>query len=233
MDDNPHMNDDLKERLKQVIERKGLSWDAASKQAGMERSYFSKLFDGAIGNPRLDTIQKIARNLDVSPDWLVNGVESAPLIDVRSHGPGSHPPAPRPDDMPNNIPVMGTAAGNHTRGAFKLGGDPVDYARRPPALVGAKDVYALYVEGESMVPQFWPADLVFVHPHKPVRVNDPVVVQTSYNEGEIEGTIGIYLRRDEQWVTIAKHNPKAEVKIRRGNDLKVHKILTNNELFGI
>lgn len=233
MDDNPRMADDLKDRIRQALERKHLSPEAASKQAGMERSYLSKLLDDSIGSPRVDTIRKIATALEVSADWLVNGVESVPIIDVRAAAPGSHPPLPVRDEMANDIPVMGTAAGNHTRGAFKIGGDAIDYVRRPPGLIGAKGIYALYIEGESMVPQFNPADLVFVSEHRPVRVNDPVIVQTSYTEGEIEGSIGIYLRRDEQWVTIGKHNPKAEVKIRRGNHTLVHKVLTNNELFGL
>lgn len=233
MDDNPHMSDDLKERLKQVIERKGLSWDAASREAGMERSYFSKLFDGKIGNPRIDTLHKIAAKLDVSPDWLVNGVESAPIVDVRSGPPGAVPLVPHRDDMPNDVPVRGTAAGSHTKGSFSLYADIIDYVRRPPALAGARDVYALYVEGESMIPQYAPGEVIFVHPRKPVRIGDPVVVQVSYRDGEFEGTIGIYRRPHTDWIVIGKHNPVAEVQIKRGNETQVHRILTMNELFGI
>jgi transcriptional regulator with XRE-family HTH domain len=233
MDDNPRMKEDLKERLRQVIERKKLSMQEASLQAGLERSYLSKLFDGSIGSPTVKTIQKLADGLEVTSDWLVNGIEAAPIMDARDRGPDNASVLPYRDEMPNDVPVRGTAAGSHVKGAFQVTNDIIDYVRRPPALMGARDIYALYVEGESMAPEFHPAQIIFIHPNKPVRVGDAVVVNTSYHDGEYEGTIGIYRRRDEHWIVIGKHNPPAEVKIRRGNDTKVHKILTLNELFGI
>jgi SOS-response transcriptional repressor LexA len=228
------MADDLNSRLKQVIENKGLSLDAASRQAGMERSYFSKLFDGAIGHPRIDTVRKIAQGLGVSPDWLMNGVgDLPPPVDVRNHGPGSTPLMPHRDEMPNDMPVMGTAAGNHLRGAFKLGSDAVDYVRRPPALMRNKDAYALYVEGSSMEPQFFSGDLIFVNPNRPARLGDVVVIQLIDDDGGVEGTLGIFKKRTETSVVIGKRNPAADVEIKRTARMEIHKVLSNNELFGI
>jgi SOS-response transcriptional repressor LexA len=227
------MANDLNDRLKQVIEKQGLSLDAASRQAGMERSYFSKLFDGAIGHPRVDTVRKIAQAFGVSAEWLMNGGDLPPPVDVRNYGPGSTPPVPRRDEMPNDVPVMGTAAGNHLRGAFKLGSDPVDWVRRPPALTRNKDAYALYVEGTSMEPQYFSGDLIFVNPNRPARIGDIVVVQVADSEDGVEGTLGIYKKRTETAVVIGKRNPVADVEIKRNGRMEIHKVLSNNELYGI
>lgn len=227
-------------KLTKLIEDAGISVLEAERRCGLANGTLRKLLKTEGQQPTGKTLAAIAKGFGVPAAWLLDTTSldlPVPLAtavpDVRNYGPGSTPPFPSRDDMANDIPVRGTAAGSHTRGAFQLTTDVIDYVRRPPALIGARDIYALYVEGESMAPQYSPGDIIFVNPNKPVRVGDPVVVQTSYVDGEYEGTIGLYLRRDETWITIGKHNPQAEVKIRRGNSTVVHKVLTNNEIFGI
>lgn len=229
-----------KDKLLKLIADAGISVLEAERRCGLANGTLRKLITTEGQEPTNKTLTAIAKGFGVPASWLLDTASmelpsagSAVANDARNHGPGSAPPFPYRDLMANDIPVRGTAAGSHLRGAFQLTTDIIDVVRRPPGLVGARDIYALYIEGESMVPQYWPADLVFVSPHKPVRVGDAVIVQTSYNEGEFEGTIGIYRRRDEESVTIGKHNPAAEIKIKRGNHTLVHKVLTNNELFGI
>ncbi|RVJ00729.1 S24 family peptidase, partial [Sinorhizobium medicae] len=103
--------------------------------------------------------------------------------------------------------------------------------------MGTKDIYSLYVEGSSMEPQYWQGDLVYVHPHKPARSGDAVVVQCRIGEEEIEGTveatIGLYVRRTGEALIIRKHNPPAEIEIKNEAIISYHKVLTMNELFGI
>jgi phage repressor protein C with HTH and peptisase S24 domain len=136
--------------------------------------------------------------------------------------------------MPLDVPVMGTAAGSHLRGAFQFEGGIVDYVRRPPALVGAKEIYGLYVEGSSMEPQYFPGDLIYVHPHRPPRTGDIVVVQCRNGEhAQGEATLGIYRRKTEKAFVIGKRNPPAEIEIAREHVTSVHRVLTVNELFGV
>ena len=101
-------------------------------------------------------------------------------------------------------------------------------------MAGARDVYALYVEGSSMEPQFSQGDLIFVHPHRPPRIGDAIVVQTPVNhDDEIEATIGIFRKLTEKHIIIAKHNPPAEVQILRNGRTAWHKIMTSNDLYGV
>lgn len=227
--DNPHMENKVLEIIKQAIDEHGLTPEDAAKRSGLERSYFRKLFERGT-TPKLDTMRKISAGLDIPLERLSGGLAQADTVgDDRQtlRVPSRH-------EMPNDVPVLGTAAGSHLRGAFQLTTDPVDFVRRPPALMGARDIYSLYVEGESMIPQFWPADLLFISPHKPVKVGDPVVVQSQLNgNGAVEATIGIFLRRSTDWIVIQKHNPRAEVEIARTTLVSMHKVLTMNELFGV
>ena len=74
-------------------------------------------------------------------------------------------------------------------GAFQLESGPIDYVARPVALLEARDIYAIYVEGTSMEPEHRPGDLRFVHPHKPARFGDSVIVQMqSEDMGPITAT---------------------------------------------
>ena len=99
--------------------------------------------------------------------------------------------------------------------------------------MGARDIYALYVEGSSMEPQYFPGDLVYVHPHKPPRLGDVIVVQSAITDVEVEATLGVYVKRTEQHLTILKRNPVAEVQLKREAIRAIHKVLTVNELFGV
>lgn len=238
----------LHERIRQRIEELGLSEEAASLLVGTDRSYFRKLFERPNSHPRIDTLQRIATALNTDVSWLTVGATAlsgsdtenllGPNFSAYSRGDGqaaeTAPALPARADMPLDIPVMGTAAGSHLRGAFQFEGGIVDYVRRPPALVGAREIYGLYVEGSSMEPQYFPGDLIYVHPHRPPRVGDIVVVQCRNGEhAQGEATLGIYRRKTEKAIVIGKRNPVAEIEVAREHVTAVHRVLSINELFGV
>lgn len=241
----------LHDRIRQRINELGLSEEAASLLVGTDRSYFRKLFERPNSHPRIDTLQRIATALETDVSWLTSGATPISLADtenllgpiVSAHsrnaardgsGADRTPALPARAEMPLDVPVMGTAAGSHLRGAFQFEGGIVDYVRRPPALVGAKEIYGLYVEGSSMEPQYFPGDLIYVHPHRPARVGDIVVLQCKNGEHAVgEATLGIYRRKTEKAVVIGKRNPAAEIEIAREHVVAIHRVLTVNELFGV
>lgn len=136
--------------------------------------------------------------------------------------------------LPSDVPVYGTVAGSLAKGAFLFEGGVIEFVRRPPALMGSKAVYALYVEGSSMTPEHNPGDLRFIHTTRPPRVGDSVAVQVqSSPEGDVEGYIGHFVRKTPTSLIIGKLNPRAEVAIKLDYVKAVHKVLTVNELFGV
>ncbi len=227
------MNKTLIDRLNLLLREKDMSPQRLSIEATGARETVRKILDGTSKNPRIDTIIKIAAVLDVSPQFLMGDDEASPKATPGSRQ-KSAPELPARQDMPLDVPVMGTAAGSHLKGAFELGSGVVDYVRRPPTLAGSRDVYALYVEGSSMEPQYFQGDLIYVHPHKPPRTGDIVVVQCKNADHEpTEATLGIFRKKNGHAVTIGKRNPIADIDINVETVKSIHKVLSVNELFGV
>lgn len=134
-----------------------------------------------------------------------------------------------------DVDVMGGAAASDLgRGSFKFSMDPIDRVARPAGLIGAKGVYAVYVENDSMFPKYDPGELVYVSKHRPPAPGDVVVIQNpSEEEQEFSGFIKILVRRTADWIETRQLNPPGPVKFRNRKDLIIHRVYTNNELYGV
>ncbi len=62
----------LSTNLKKLREKKGLSQDRLAKLADIANNTIIKIEQGANVNPRLDTLKKIAKALEVSVDNLIS-----------------------------------------------------------------------------------------------------------------------------------------------------------------
>ncbi|SNY94098.1 Peptidase S24-like [Cohaesibacter sp. ES.047] len=143
---------------------------------------------------------------------------------------------------PMDIEVRGTAMGGLI-GAMQITSETVEFVRRPPSLMTAKNAFAIYVRGDSMVPQHNPGELRFVHPDRPAAPGDSVIIET-YNPAtkEKEAFIKIFQRRDGNRIICKQHNPEATIEyiIPDGPApektdkyaVNVWKVLTMNELLG-
>lgn len=230
------MNKILIERLNQLLKASEMAPQRLSVEATGAKDTVRKILDGTTKNPRIDTIIKLAAVLKVSPQYLLGDDEDTKAVagGQTDGGEVKAPTMPARQEMPLDVPVLGTAAGSHLRGAFEFEGGVVDYVRRPPALTGSRDIYALFVEGTSMEPQYFAGDLIYVSPHKPPRTGDIVVVQCKNAANEpSEATLGILRRTTEKAVVIGKRNPVADIDINRETVKTIHKVLTTNELFGV
>lgn len=187
--------------------------------------------------PSIERIAELAKLFGVSTDAILTGTPlntALPIANKKNDVIPANVELPSRQYMPQDVPVMGTAACNADHGSFKLDSSIIDYARRPPGLLTAKDVYALYVEGDSMEPRFTAGDLVFVHPRKPVRIGDSVVVQIAKSENEpIEAMIAVLSKRTSHEVFLQKYNPNKIISFDNKNIVAIHKILQMAELFGL
>gem|GEM_PF-242085 len=245
----PHMANTIADRIRERLNTMNLTAQGASLKAGLSRDALRKLLANESQIPTGKTLTGLAQALEVSEQWILTGSNAIPdKVQDPASGSGTflhhaqrgrsevraaNVPLPTRFDMPDDVPVRGTAAGSHLKGAFQFTSDAIDYVRRPPALMGARDIYALYVEGSSMEPQYFPGDLVYVHPHKPPRVGDVIVVQAAVDDANVEATLGVYVKRTEQFLVILKRNPEAHVQLKRERVKAIHKVLTTNELFGV
>ena len=230
---------DLKERIKNSRIAAKMTQEELARAVGKTRNAVAQ-WESGLTHPRLNTLEDIAGALEVSLEWLLTGNTpnvaetektrtNSKMSDVKfTNGTLS----PR-QYMPQEVPVMGTAACNSDNGSFKLDTSIIDYVHRPPALLMTKDLYALYVEGDTMEPRFNAGDLVFVHPHKPVRIGDSVVVQIAKTIDEpIEAMIAVLAKRTSHEVVLKKYNPEKIINFDNANIVSIHKIFEMRELFG-
>lgn len=210
----------------QLLANSGQSVIAVSEAAGLNKDTLGKLVKNPNQAPSPQTLRKLASYFNVSSIWLADG--GSPATDEISAAKKS---LSNTDSIA--VPVMGTVAGSLSKGAFKFEGGAVDYVPRPPALPTARDIYALYVEGDSMEPQYFAGQIVYVSPHRPAREGDIVVVQAIYTaNGTEEASLGILRKPTEKMFVIGKRNPAANVEFPKSFVRAVHRVFTYNELFG-
>ncbi|WP_180901967.1 XRE family transcriptional regulator [Martelella soudanensis] len=226
------MSKTFAERLKGLIDNKGMSVSAASKAAGVDRATLRKLLDGTNQQPSVKTLEGLSSFFNVSRDWLMTG-----------NGDGEPPPT-QPASPPQmaavqrssrEITIKGTVSASYSQGAPSQDTGTIGTVPPPPALASISGIYALYVDGASMEPQFFSGDLIFLNPARPPRLNDCVVVITDHGTGP-QRTLGILEAEDAEFIRLHKHTregsngltitiPKKYVKAR-------HKVLSTNEMFG-
>lgn len=88
--------------------------------------------------------------------------------------------------------------------------DPIEWMYRPPELIGVKDAFGMYVMGDSMAgASLKHGTIVHVHPHKPARPGDLVVLVKASNEALIKRLV----RRTDQKVVLAQTDPEQEITV--------------------
>jgi phage repressor protein C with HTH and peptisase S24 domain len=232
------MMSDLAQRIIDRLKVVGLTANAASLQATGNISTIPNILNGRSKNPRLDTLEKIAKVLRCRVEWLATGDGSPELEAPPTTTPEvSLAPVPYPtrDNSLRDVPVLGTAAGSEIgKGAFQLSTDVVEYVMRPQGLLTVKDCYALYVEGESMSPKFEPGDLVFVNPNRKPRPGDYVIVQEpDSNRGEAQAFIKLLVTITGTTIKTRQLNPPAEISFVIRPGVIVHRVMLPNDLYGV
>jgi phage repressor protein C with HTH and peptisase S24 domain len=121
--------------------------------------------------------------------------------------------------------VLGNAAGS-ALGEFVMNGQVVDMVECPPSLEAVSDAYAVYVVGDSMEPRYYAGEIVYVHPNKPYKRNDFVVVQINVDGEEApHGFIKQFVSLSPTTLTLCQFNPKKEIEFPRKKLLSIHRIV--------
>tara|TARA_R110000868_G_scaffold8181_1_gene42136 strand:+ start:32467 stop:33258 length:792 start_codon:yes stop_codon:yes gene_type:complete len=155
-------------------------------------------------------------------------------VDYQGVRPANLPPPSNGYNIPHDIPVYGTAAGSLGDGAVQLVPGAINYLSRPPGIAHERDVYGLFIEGESMIPRFHPGDPIWVSVHRPVRIDDYVIIQEQRGEHEpIMVYVKMLTRRTGKTLFVRQHNPDCIIEIPMKNVKDIHRILTTAELMGV
>lgn len=167
-------------QLRELRQAAGLSQEKLAELAGTSQPQINKLEAGQ-RKMTVDWAVKLARPLGVDPTLLLGLSGDGP---VTPPGPARPAPPARTSTvpaLPNQViatqamPVRAAARGGVDQEMFLEDG-PIDWIVRPDYLKNARDPYAMYVVGESMMPRFRPAQLLHINPHKPPAPGSGVVV---------------------------------------------------------
>ncbi len=220
------------QKIAESAAAQGLSLTRLAEEAGLGRDTLTVAARRG-GTPGMPSLLKIANRLGLSPNDFLVAPKTPETSTLRGEVRATRVRRPRGPDMVKDLPVRGTAAGSALNG-FEISPNVIEYVRRPPALDGVDDAYAIYVVSSSMEPLHKPGDLCFVHPWRHVRAGDSVIIQVQTRPGAaVEAYIKTFARKTEGEILARQLNPPANLAYKRPHVLALHKVMTMNELFGV
>lgn len=198
--------------------------------------------------PREPRLRAIAKTLGVSLDYLMGRSEDPDPVKSEvalreAGGAFTHRPANPFKPLPA-IPLVGT--GDCADLQFETEtGELVDIERssfdpdhtvrlieRPPALKGAKDIYAIYFQGESMLPRYEPGEVALIDPTRPAGPGDYVLVQL--NNGTEDDVTSVLVKRlvsaNSKTVALRQLNPDITFNVPRRRIARMHRIMPQIDL---
>ncbi|MFO1157388.1 MAG: S24 family peptidase [Reyranellaceae bacterium] len=218
--------------LKDMLGRPGYSQAGLAAALGRNPSAINRMVRGE-RQIKANELPVILRYLD-EPVGAPAGETALPL---NARFAEDAAPPPYRSEMPKDVPVYGTVVGgdgNHMFD-FELNGAVVDYVRRPPRLAARADVFAAYVQGESMVHWREPGQLVYVESAKPPRAMDYVLVELKPhgNDGTRPAMIKRLLAVTPTKLRLRQYNPARDFDLDRRTVLRVYRVLDWDELLGV
>lgn len=217
--------DSLEERLRERLNvLYGGNESELARAVGTDQQNINNFITGRVKGSHI--WREIAAALQVPED------EMKRLIDIRK---GRRPAESKPNAVViplrqvsapvAMLPVLGEAVGG-SDGEYLFNGQILDHVPCIPSLMNVPNAYAVFVDGESMVPRYYPREIAYVHPSKPVRYGDHAVVQVlPRSEGDPpRGFIKKYVGRKGGKLILEQYNPPSELKFDLEDVVSVHYI---------
>ncbi len=232
MDDKAEMRAEQKRQLDAFVDQTGLTLTALAEQAGISPSTLTRFYNSQHHRHILSatTFMKLAAAVarrgmaEAKPETGNDRSKVVNIWGARDIS-GYKMPLNEPyGDSPRHIPVLGGAVGG-TDGEFVMNGQVNEYVLAPPALSRVVGAYAVYMWGDSMVPKYEEGQLLYVHPARPPRAKDYVVVQLH------DGTALIkrFVSASAEIVKLEQFNSASTIEIPRSQVNTVHTIMLADE----
>lgn len=185
--------------IDRLAERYALTPSGLARRAGLDATSFNKSKrlsqDGRLRWPSTESIAKVLDATGASLEQFLGFLRSGEMSAQGISPPGS------------SIPLIGFAQAG-AGGFFDDGGFPAgqgwDMVEFPAATGHEAGVYALEVQGESMLPLYRDGDILIVEPGAQIRRNDRVVVKT--REGEVMAKV--LARQSARSIELMSLNPE-------------------------
>ena len=203
----------MKNGIKKLCGQNDISISELARRIGMQphtlRRYTRIQEDGSQeAQPSIELATKIAKALNVSLNEVIG-------VDL-----GTAPDKNNVATMPLYGAVQGGAVGFDITDVT----EPIDAIDTPSWLSSVPDAYAVFVTGTSMAPRFNPREVVYVHPHRPYREGDCVVVQLAAN-GRTHAIVKQFVEITDTHVVLRQHNPDRELRHKLDEVSAIHTIV--------
>lgn len=234
-------------RLGALRERAGLTVREFAKAAGYSHGsgvqrYLEPTFAGPLGGK---AAERIANALVGRGNPPITAEEIADLSRVTIVG-NATPAAPMEgasaQRMVRDVPVYGTALGAEAiydgeaiEQTMLNTGEVVQYAKRPTILNGRTDVYALYVQGQSMYPRYRDGAMIFVEQKRQPHIGDDCVLylhQPDDSDGSRPSCVLVktLARKSASYVELEQYQPTLTFRIDRERIGEMHRVIPWEEL---
>lgn len=206
----------VRDFIAKTLEGKGISLYDASLQIGQNQTYLQQYVK--YGKPKRGLPEHVREALapimDVPPDRLkqANGQERPSPFRVSARN--------------GLIPVVGIVDAGDDDDFLFDGENITEERERPPALNGVSGAFAVYVRGDSCEPKYQPGQLLYVHPTRPYRRGDWVVVRKLNGKGLIKRFIGW----DKGMLRLERLSPKqSEILVPKDELVGIFKVVHADE----
>jgi len=221
------------DRIRAARVAAGKTQREVAEHLGIDRVSVTQWEGPRASGPERERLKPLADFLNTTVEYLLH-----------ANGPDPVAPPERPrsnariggkveyDLSAEKIPVYGQAIGGED-GRFVLNGNKIADLLAPPALLGIRNAYAVFVVGDSMEPRYRAGETVYVHPHMPVRRGDFVVVQLKAHPLEDDsetndaptGYVKEFVLFDDRRLKLRQFNPPRDIEFPKSEVISVHKIV--------
>lgn len=157
----------ISERLKQIMELRGLKPADLVKQTGINKGALSCYLKGKYA-PKQNNIYLLAKALNVSEPWLMGA--DVPMERI----------SPSEKSHSVRIPVLGRVAAGIPLNAIE---EIIDYEEIPEHLARDGEYFSLRIKGDSMEPKISDGDVVICRKQEDADDGDIVIALLNGNDG--------------------------------------------------
>lgn len=196
----------MREDIEKLLDEKGYTLKSASVKIGKNHAYLQQYvrYNKPFTLPE-DVREALAPILGCNPDDL-RIMPKNPATPGRGNDANLNEVVAHDRLLgAKDFPIFASARGGP--GGMIVTYDPIEYKERPAPLAGVKGAFGVYMIGESMEPVYQTGDMLLIHPTKPPRANDDVLVVTSDGRGGDLALVKRLVRQSDSNLVLRQFNP--------------------------
>lgn len=216
--------------IKTARKRRGLVQRNIAEYLGIEVASVG-MWETGKNSPSFENLVRTASLLRVDAAALANGevvyLDDDDLADAEIVSKMAPPPT-----GPMDVEILGVSYGGDD-GDFSFNGEVAGYVRRPPGIANLRNVFALHVLSDSMVPRYEPGDVIYCGGRDAVP-GDHVVIETFPTQEGLptKAFIKKLKNRTSKEIIVEQYNPPKTIIYDRFAIKHLWRVIPLKELIG-